>query len=284
MAHLEQRQFFDQLARLFPNQFQQADCILEVGSQDINGSIRDFFTEATNFIGLDIGMAPGVDWTVPGELIELPDQWADISISTECFEHTSSWPKILINMIRITREDGLVILTMAGYGRGTHGTIDSDEGSSPFTTSYYANIGIDELVEKIKFGVYFKSHGFIVNSEAKDTYFWGIRSEQTVLPGDAQWDTPMQRLARAQGQLGQAVHRHNLLQEEIRAVRAVAEQAAEESRRLTEEKNSLQSSYQSLQQAHRELQQEHANVQLHMQNPQPRPLLSKLLSALRDRQ
>ena len=216
MAHPEQRLFFEQLTRLFPEIFEQADRVLEIGSQDINGSIRSCFQNAENYIGLDLGMARGVDWTVPGELIELPDQWADISISTECFEHAASWPQILMNMIRITREDGLVILTMAGDGRATHGTIDSDEGSSPFTTSYYANIGIDKMVERIKFGWYFKEHGFIVNSQSRDTYFWGIRSVHPIADEDSHWESPMDRLSRAQGQLAQAVHRHNQLQEEVR--------------------------------------------------------------------
>lgn len=281
MAHPEQRHFFEQIACLYPKLFEKADTILEIGSQDINGSIRDFFTQATNYIGLDIGMAPGVDWVVPGELIELPDQWADISISTECFEHTASWPKILINMIRITREDGLVILTMAGDGRGTHGTIDSDVDSSPFTTSYYANIGIDDMVEKIKFGYYFKSHGFIVNSKAKDTYFWGIRSEQLVVAEDGTWDTPIHRLARAQGQLGQAVHRHNLLQAEVREAHELAEKASQETRRLSEEQKALEDAYRSLEEAYSQLNHQHANLQSHL--TLRKSFLSRLFSAIERR-
>jgi hypothetical protein len=260
MAHPEQRIFFEQLMRLFPETFGTANRILEVGSQDINGSIRDFFKQATNYIGLDIGMAKGVDWTIPGELVELPDKWADISISTECFEHTASWPEILINMIRITKEDGLIILTMAGDGRGTHGTIDSDEGSSPFTTSYYKNIGVDEMTEKIKFGFYFKSHGFTVNSKSKDTYFWGTRSGNSVVPEDGGWESPMSRLARAQGQLSHAVHRQNELLQEIHHTQEQVVKAKEEYQALKKEYQALKKEYQNLAGEFHDLAQEHTKI------------------------
>lgn len=264
MAHPEQRIFFEQVMRLFPETFGTAKRVLEVGSQDINGSIRDFFKPCTDYIGLDIGMAKGVDWTIPGELVELPDGWADVSISTECFEHTANWPRILINMIRITKENGLIILTMAGDGRGTHGTIDSDEGSSPFTTSYYKNIGVDELIEQIKFGYYFKSHGFTVNSESKDTYFWGTRSGNSMVSEEGGWESPMNRLARAQGQLSQAVHRQNELVREIRHAQGQEVKARDEYQalagkfyELSQEHNKLVDAFHNLQESIRQQQARH---------------------------
>jgi hypothetical protein len=118
-----------------------------------------------------------------------------------------------MNMIRTTSEDGLLILSVAGDGRQTHGTVDSETNSSPFTTSYYKNLGPDQIGEKIRLGHYFKCHGFQVNSEARDTYFWGIRSGNAVNTADDGWQSPLDRLARAQGQLAQAVNRHNEMKE-----------------------------------------------------------------------
>ena len=146
MAHEAQIAFLLQVKASMPERFKGCR-VLDIGSLDLNGNNRYLF-EDYKYLGVDIGYGENVDLVCRGH--EVKDAHGfDIVISTECFEHTSSWPKILINMIRITREDGLVILTMAGDGRGTHGTIDSDEGSSPFTNSYYSYIGIDELVEKI---------------------------------------------------------------------------------------------------------------------------------------
>jgi SAM-dependent methyltransferase len=215
MAHPEQQKFFEQLKVLFPDHFSGKINVLEIGSQDINGTVRDFFQKGANYLGLDLGMAKGVDWTIPGELVELPDQWASVCISTECFEHAATWEQILMNMIRITREDGLLILSIAGHGRATHGTVDSEVESSPFTTSYYKNLGADDITQKIRLGHYFKRHSFQVDSEAGDTYFWGVRSASPVDTSNDGWQSPLDRLARAQGQLSQAVIRHNAIKEEL---------------------------------------------------------------------
>jgi len=215
MTHPEQQKFFQQLSILFPHYFNGDMNVLEIGSQDINGSVRDFFKQGPNYLGLDLGNAKGVDWTIPGELVELPDHWAKVCISTECFEHAATWERILVNMIRITEEDGLLILTIAGDGRATHGTIDSESQSSPFTTSYYKNLGPDDISDKIRLGHYFKCHCFQVNSESGDTYFWGIRSASAVNTAGDGWQSPLDRLARAQGQLSQAVNRHNEMKQQL---------------------------------------------------------------------
>jgi predicted GIY-YIG superfamily endonuclease len=119
-------------------------------------------------------------------------------------------------MIRITQENGLLILSIAGHGRAGHGTLDSDLESSPWTTSYYKNLGPDDITQKIRLGHYFKRHGFQVNSEAGDTYFWGIRSAGCVNTFDDGWQSPLDRLARAQGQLSQAVNRHNEMKAQLK--------------------------------------------------------------------
>lgn len=232
MAHPEQQAFFDRLKLLFPEQFQSRLHVLEVGSQDINGSIRILFEDHLNYLGLDLSLAKGVDWTVPGELIELPDGWADTCISTECFEHAHCWDQILVNMIRITKPGGLLILTFAGDERPAHGTVDSEEGSSPFTTSYYRNLGADDIASKIRLGYYFDRHGFEINSLSKDTYFWGVRSEQPVSDSDSYWRSPLDRLARAQGQLSHAVLRHNMIKQEAEQLRNALAAAQAESAEL----------------------------------------------------
>lgn len=225
MAHKEQQEYFQRLSISLASHFTAATRVLEVGSQNINGTVRPIFPNAKEYIGVDLGMAPCVDWIIPGELVELPDGWADVTLSTECFEHCRDWQKVFINMIRITKATGLVIVTCAGVGRATHGTLDSDEYSSPFTTSYYKNLSADDIVSRIELGAYFESHGFEVNSVSKDLYFWGIRSGLPISEIDNYWEDPMARLSRAQGQLGQAAARHASLQSELDQVKAEAQQA-----------------------------------------------------------
>lgn len=225
MAHKEQKEFFQRLQLSHSLHFNQAVRVLEVGSQDINGTVRGFFPQAREYLGLDLGLSKGVDWVIPGELVELPTGWADIALSTECFEHCKNWDQVLLNMIRIAKPHGLIIITCAGIGRATHGTIDTDEYSSPFTTDYYKNLSANDIASKIPLELYFSSHGFEVNSSSKDLYFWGIRSDSAVNEAELYWDDPMSRLARVQGQLGQAAARHSALQLELDQVKTEAEQS-----------------------------------------------------------
>lgn len=215
MAHPQQVAYFERIRNLFATVFADAETILEVGSQNINGTVRDFFAAHVNYLGLDVGRGKDVDLVIPGELVELPDGWADICISTECFEHAENWRDILLNMIRITKPQGLILLTFAGKGRAVHGTIDSDIFSSPFTTTYYQNLGPDDIAKAIAIGKYFSRHGFEVDSSAHDTYFWGIRNSDNLTDPDSDWETLERRLVRAQGQLGQAVNLYNELKLEL---------------------------------------------------------------------
>ena len=235
MAHKEQREFFEELKARFSSRFTSAVRVFEVGSQNINGSVRDFFPNATEYLGVDLGMAPDVDWVVPGELAELSDCWADIVVSTECFEHCEGWHLVFLNMTRILNLGGLFVFTCAGIGRATHGTIDSDEFSSPFTTSYYKNLDVDQVVEKIKLGAFFDAHGFEINSQSGDLYFWGVRSQTAFAEIEHHWASPLDRLARAQGQLAQAASRQQALTAEAYQARVLADQAKQAASQAKEE-------------------------------------------------
>jgi len=238
MAHPEQQEFFKRLGISFAKDFGEARRILEIGSQNINGTIRSFFPHASEYIGIDLGLADCVDWVVPGELLELPDGWADITISTECFEHCEAWENVFKNMLRMTRPGGLVVFTCASTGRSTHGTIDSADATtdncfSPFTTSYYKNLDVDGVAEKIKLGAFFLRHGFEVNSHSSDLYFWGIRSDSVFADLENHWESALDRLARSQGQLAQAAARHAYIQAELDRLRyqfAAAKTEAEQAR------------------------------------------------------
>ena len=119
-------------------------------------------------------MAPAVDWVIPGELIELHNNWAEVALSTECFDHCKNCGDVLANIIRISGTGGLIIITCAGIGRPTHGTADSEEYSLPFTTDYYRNLGANDIADRIQLRSYFESHGFEISSKSNDLYFWGI--------------------------------------------------------------------------------------------------------------
>lgn len=91
--------------------------VLEVGSQNVNGSVRQFFTGP--YLGLDVAPGAGVD--VVGDAEEL--QWDNgllgglpfVVISTEALEHVSRPWRAVAEMGRVCQHGGYVIITARGY-------------------------------------------------------------------------------------------------------------------------------------------------------------------------
>lgn len=178
MAHLQQRDYLAALAARFPQWF-TGRRVLEVGSLDINGSVRDFFT-GCDWTGVDLAPGPGVDVVAEGQTLDYPDESFDVAISAECFEHNPYWLETFVNMRRMC--SGLVIFTCATTGRAEHGTSRSDPASSPFTTGrwdYYRNLTADDFRDALNLDALFAAHEFSTNDASHDLYFWGQVHEES---------------------------------------------------------------------------------------------------------
>ena len=219
MAHPAQEEFIKNCFSRFNHKLINSKNILEVGSQDINGSVKNYFPNLTSktWVGLDIGYGKGVDFVIPGEMVQLPNGWADIAISSECFEHAKNWSKILLNMIRITHSQSLIILTFAGEGRPAHGTIDSEIISSPYTDNYYKNIDILDLTSTLNLNKYFSKYAIETNLIDGDTYFWGLRND---FYQDTEIMTDEESLARVRGQLAMVIEKNRLIEKEVSLLRS----------------------------------------------------------------
>lgn len=173
MAHRQQRDWLSQVKQEFPELFTDQD-VLEVGSLDINGTVRDFF-EGGSFLGCDVGLGPGVDLIANGEDLNFPDDEFDVAISAECFEHNPEWQATFANMHRMART--AVIVTCASDGRPEHGTARSSPGSSPLTTgwNYYKNLNEDDFEQAFNLDTMFKFYEFQYNPESQDLYFLGFK-------------------------------------------------------------------------------------------------------------
>jgi SAM-dependent methyltransferase len=174
MAHESQNVFFRLVKEKYPDHFEWKN-VLEVGSLDINGSVRDLF-EYCNYVGLDLGIGPGVDFSVQGQDAKYPDNSFDVTVSAECFEHNPYWKETFENMQRMTKVGGLLIFTCAGTGRPEHGTARTDAGSSPLTTAagwdYYKNLTPEDFNDV---DLTYWGHEFYENEIAQDLYFVGIK-------------------------------------------------------------------------------------------------------------
>ena len=83
-----------------------ASPVLEVGSYNVNGSVRSFFDQK-NYVGTDVEAGPGVDQVIsPSALPFDADKFA-VVISTEMLEHAAFPALMLIEMRRVLRPGGL---------------------------------------------------------------------------------------------------------------------------------------------------------------------------------
>jgi len=173
VSHPQQIQFVATVAAQHPEAF--TDCrVLEIGSLNINGTVRGFFTDCF-YVGVDLAQGSGVDVICPGQDLEYPDGDFTTVISTECFEHNPAWAATFTNMHRMASH--LVIFTCATTGRGEHGTARTDTYSSPFTahSNYYRNLTEQDFRDLFDLDQMFSVYEFSTNQETCDLYFWGLR-------------------------------------------------------------------------------------------------------------
>jgi hypothetical protein len=175
MAHIQQRDYLTKLKTQFPEMFDNVD-VIEIGSLDINGTVRDFFN-ATKYVGVDVGPGKGVDLVANGEDVDYPDNSFDTAISAECFEHNPEWVATFANMVRMSKR--FVVFTCASEGRAEHGTRRSDAGSSPLTLDwdYYRNLNQADFEQAFELHSMFIEHKFEYNPASCDLYFYGIKKK-----------------------------------------------------------------------------------------------------------
>lgn len=89
--------------------------VLEVGSYDVNGSVRPLFPTASRYVGVDIVGGPGVDRVYDGLRLPFSASGFDVVVSTEMLEHCARPWRIVAEMARVVRPGGLVILTARGW-------------------------------------------------------------------------------------------------------------------------------------------------------------------------
>ena len=98
--------------------------VLEVGSLDVNGSIRPGIQALgpAEYVGVDMRQGPGVDVVCDAAEIDRrfgPDAF-DVVVSTELLEHAREWRKIVHNFKYVLRPCGLLIVTTRSYGVDFH--------------------------------------------------------------------------------------------------------------------------------------------------------------------
>lgn len=98
--------------------------VLEVGSADVNGTVRPIIEAygPVSYLGIDGGPGKGVDRVLDaGELAAtFGEQAFDVIISTEMLEHAANWRRVLANMTFVLAEGGLLVVTTRSPGFPYH--------------------------------------------------------------------------------------------------------------------------------------------------------------------
>lgn len=97
--------------------------VLEIGSYDVNGSVRPLFPSAIAYHGIDVVDGPGVD-----EVADAADWRAartfDVVVTTEVLEHAPRWRDILRNAWDALAPGGMLLVTCATDPRPPHSAVD----------------------------------------------------------------------------------------------------------------------------------------------------------------
>jgi SAM-dependent methyltransferase len=189
MAHPQQLMFVSILDELFIQENKSKIRVLEIGSYDVSGTVRQFFN-GCDYTGCDLIEGPGVDVVSSGHDLNLPTDSYDITLSSECFEHNPYWVETFQNMHRMTKPGGLVMFTCASRGRVEHGTERTtiEKSMSPGTAAigwnYYRNLNQSDFEKKITFGDLFDQWFFHYMPTSCDLYFCGRKHGSSIFDFD----------------------------------------------------------------------------------------------------
>jgi len=107
------KRFFDTYGGNF-----EAATVIDIGAQNINGSLKDVCPKHLKYVGVDFVAGRGVD-VVLEDPYKLPfaDQSADIVVTSSCFEHSEMFWVLFLELLRVLRPAGLCYLNAPSNGR-----------------------------------------------------------------------------------------------------------------------------------------------------------------------
>lgn len=107
-----------EIGRLFFRNYVNAgDVILDIGSMDINGSLRDFRPEGSLYVGVDLSRGNGVNLVVKtNSHLPFSEEIFNVVVSTSCFEHDAMFWLTFLEMCRVLKSGGFVYLNAPSKG------------------------------------------------------------------------------------------------------------------------------------------------------------------------
>lgn len=117
--------------------------VVEIGSRNLNGSVRPLFVETASYTGVDIASGLGVDVVADGSSYEpLGSQPPSMVVCMEVLEHAPDGKDIVANAARILERGGWLLVTCATEPRAPHSARD---GGAIQPGEHYRNVAPSDL-------------------------------------------------------------------------------------------------------------------------------------------
>ena len=127
--------------------------VLDIGGQDVNGSLKSFFVDTMKYISVDIESHDSVDVVIkPGEILPFETGSIDIIISTSCFEHDPCFWMTFKDMCRVVKLGGYIYINAPSNGAyhtypGDNWRFYSDAGQA---LAYWSSKQYNEPIYPVK--------------------------------------------------------------------------------------------------------------------------------------
>src|SRR5690242_17879182 len=91
--------------------------VVDIGAQDLNGSLKDVCPKRLKYVGVDFAAGKGVD-VILKDPYKLPfeDRSADFVVSSSCFEHSEMFWLLFLEILRILKPEGVFYLNVPSNG------------------------------------------------------------------------------------------------------------------------------------------------------------------------
>lgn len=112
-ALLNAKRFFDNYGPVFPD----GAVVVDIGSLDVNGSIKEVCPSRFNYVGVDFSAGKNVDLVMTDPYdIPIADGKIDIVVCSSVFEHSSMFWLLFLDIMRLLKPGGLFYLNVPSNG------------------------------------------------------------------------------------------------------------------------------------------------------------------------
>jgi ubiquinone/menaquinone biosynthesis C-methylase UbiE len=90
--------------------------VLDVGSFDVNGSMKPIFSKFAKYVGLDMREGKNVDVVCNAHNMIFEDETFDVVVSSQCLEHDPMFWLTFVEMARVVKDGGFIFICSPSCG------------------------------------------------------------------------------------------------------------------------------------------------------------------------